>query len=497
MADDNVPTVDKAVESIVSQLKQMREAGATVPQQQGYLKSQLLSNKVVFPQNRNEALKKVNHGIGTNWSMTKVKQADHTPYVEAKPKPAPIPVDELHGSSAVSMAGSGVVIETTDGPKEVQDLVVGDQLADKGVTVKVIPDEEIPKDENGNNAEIVIPPTGLRRETLEERVVKRQQENLMGQLDEGDQYVSWNVSDTHIDHTVRLASGDIIVISMNAENQVIARVNLSQKQRHAQQEAAATETNTTQSNTEESNMQTQATNNIDTNAAEATAKDLNAMTDFVKMLTLKGASTPELRAAAFHWYLDNKAPQAKPGFDAFMAAQPAEAGVDQRLFSFLDADANKEFASSFMMWILAEYAPAVTEVSVAEAKSRWSLMGERDEGIRSSWIGAGAAVIGGGMEAFATGGGITVGSAIGTVAGAAAAFFAGELIDENVESQFGRYVVAGTLGLGLGAAGATLGRTLLPGNKLIGGSSNAVINGEVPTQILAPATSNMSLISGM
>lgn len=486
MADDNVPTVDQAVESIVSQLKQMRADGAKDPQLQGYLKSQLLSNKVVFPQNRNEALKKVNHGIGANWSMTKVKQADHTPYVEAKPKPAPIPVDELHGSSTVDMAAS------TE-----HKFKMTDQPGDKGVVVKVMPDEEIPKDENGNNAEIIVPPIGLRRETLEERVVKRQQENLMQQLDQGDQYVSWNVSDTHIDHTVRLASGDIIVISMNAENQVIARVNLSQQQRDAQQEAAATETNTTQSNTEESNMQTQATNNTNTNAAEATAKDLNAMTDFVNLLTMKGAATPELRAAAFHYYIDTKAPQAKPGFEAFMAAQPAEAGVDQRLFAFLDADANKEFAKAFMLWVLSEYTPAVTETSAVEAKSRWSLMGERDEGIRSSWIGAGAAVIGGGMEAFATGGGVTVGSALGTVAGAAAAFFAGEMIDENIESQFGRYVVAGTLGLGLGAVGATLGRTLLPGNKLVGGSNNAAIEHEVPTQILVPAGSNLGLISGM
>ena len=99
-------------------------------------------------------------------------------------------------------------------------------------------------------------------------------------------------------------------------------------------------------------------------------------------------------------------------------------------------------------------------------------MGERDEGIRTSWIAAGSALIGGGMEMTARGG-LTAGSAIGTALGGIGAFFAGEQVDNMVEGQFGRYVVGGMVGLALGAGGSALGRSVMPGSNLMSlGSSD-------------------------
>lgn len=236
---------------------------------------------------------------------------------------------------------------------------------------------------------------------------------------------------------------------------------------------------------------TQQANTEQTTAGTDAIKEAAAMNDFLNMMALRGAATADMRLEAFQYYMDHKSPETKPVFEVFAATQPAGSTTDQRIFAFLSQEHNKAFAQAFTIWILNEYVAVAGTSSAAEAKARWSLTGERDEGIRSSWIAAGGAVIGGGMEMAACGG-LTMGSGIGTLAGAVGAFFVGEMVDDNIESQFGRYVLAGTIGLGLGAAGASLGRNLLPGKVLLG----STFDGEVPVQIEAPSNS-LAMLGGL
>lgn len=123
-------------------------------------------------------------------------------------------------------------------------------------------------------------------------------------------------------------------------------------------------------------------------------------------------------------------------------------------------------------------------VQSAEARSRFSLRGNRDEGISSGWIAAGGALLGAALETGHSGS-LSIGSGIGGLAAIAGSFFAADLLDEHIGSEFGRYTAAGTLGLAAGALGSGLGRMA---HTAISGKLNSNADG-LPAALPAPTMS--------
>lgn len=387
--NDRIPTADNAAKLIIDVLVSVRNDGASVDQQLSSLKAKLFDEEFVRGQDRQAVLKKVNKGMGVNWSMNQVKRADGTlldqiTSINSGRNDKLIPVDELHGSSTV-----------------------------KGPSSEMAP-----------------------------------------QLTATERLLAANASPAVQDTAAQAL----------ATEQVVAPVA-------APQVAAATTPAApvapTQSNTSEENltMNLHSVNSNNTNTNNTAAADAVDLQSFINSLTAAGAGTPELRKELWVNFIT----QDSMINELWKGHTPAE-GVasDQVIYDFVVA--RQPVADAFLVFLNTKTITGI-EAS-AEAKSRFSFTGERDEGIRTSWIAAGSAIIGGGLEMTARGG-LTMGAAIGTVLGAGASFFAGEMIDDHVEGQFGRYVAGGTLGLILGAGGSALGRSVLPGETLMGNKMNA------------------------
>jgi hypothetical protein len=235
---------------------------------------------------------------------------------------------------------------------------------------------------------------------------------------------------------------------------------------HVHQEPVTNSTTTApdQNGQTSSNANEQDTNTMNAQANN-TADTSKSIKGFEGAMMIVGRITPEQRAAAWVAYLAT-APDLTAKWDAFSLTADQSKSFDENFVAFSEALGEEDGAAAvggFMRWCSVNQPK---EDSHYADKSRFSLMGERDDGIRTSWIAAGSAVVGGGMEMMARGG-LTTGSAIGTVVGGIGAFFAGEQVDNMVESQFGRYVVGGMVGLAFGAGGSALGRNLLPGSNLV------------------------------
>lgn len=225
----------------------------------------------------------------------------------------------------------------------------------------------------------------------------------------------------------------------------------------APDQAGQTNSNTTSNTSEE--------NNMNAKVNDTTMNVADSVKGFELAMGLVGRTTPALRAEGWASYVATS-PDLTAQWAAFLATADQTKSFDENFVIFgegLGEEVGSPVVQGFVRWCSANQP---TDGSQYSDKSRYSLMGDRDEGIRTSWIAAGSAVIGGGMEMMARGG-LTVGSGIGTVVGGIGAFFAGEQVDNMVDSQFGRYVAGGLVGLAFGAGGSALGRNLMPGNSLI------------------------------
>lgn len=127
-----------------------------------------------------------------------------------------------------------------------------------------------------------------------------------------------------------------------------------------------------------------------------------------------------------------------------------------------------------------------------------TLRGERDSGLRSGVVAAAAAVVGGGLE-MAFRGSASVGSALGTVVGATGAYFAAEAADGMMESEMGRYVVAGSIGVIAGGLGSRVGRVAQ--DRMVGASGEAAgVLSDSPAPAALPPVStigNSSALAGL
>jgi hypothetical protein len=156
--------------------------------------------------------------------------------------------------------------------------------------------------------------------------------------------------------------------------------------------------------------------------------------------------------------------------DAFILANDNFAYLGRQ---FDKADVAIESLSAEDFAVLKAWAVEYNKIESEKGAQAFIDASTRDGGFDSSWIGVGAAVVGGGLSMLAKGE-VTLGGLLGTAAGAGGAYFLSNQFDDKFEGDFGRYLVAGSIGLALGGVGAHLGGavidsvmpvTLLGGNK--------------------------------
>lgn len=88
-----------------------------------------------------------------------------------------------------------------------------------------------------------------------------------------------------------------------------------------------------------------------------------------------------------------------------------------------------------------------------------TIRGNRETGFSSGVVAAATAIVGGGLE-MAFKGSATIGSGIGTAVGATGAYFLGNATENLMESETGRYLLAGTIGVVAGGVGSRVGRSV-------------------------------------
>lgn len=119
--------------------------------------------------------------------------------------------------------------------------------------------------------------------------------------------------------------------------------------------------------------------------------------------------------------------------------------------------ANDEAKVAFDMQLAAKFPAAATEPAQERSFIQRSIRGDRETGFSSGAVAVAAAIVGGGAE-MAFRGGVSIGSAVGTVLGAAGAYFAAEASEKAMDSETGRYILGGSIGFVAGGLGASVGR---------------------------------------
>lgn len=142
--------------------------------------------------------------------------------------------------------------------------------------------------------------------------------------------------------------------------------------------------------------------------------------------------------------------EATAAINVAAAANPATPG------NTADAGIAEAIAAAAAPAIAAAVAAATPAPTVKE-RVLTTIRGNRQTGFSSGVVAAATAVVGGGLE-MAFKGSATIGSGVGTALGATGAYFLGEATEKLMESETGRYLVAGAIGVVAGGLGSRLGR---------------------------------------
>lgn len=157
-------------------------------------------------------------------------------------------------------------------------------------------------------------------------------------------------------------------------------------------------------------------------------------------------------------------PLLKTDYDAIVNANQS-ADTKAHLAAWVGASVGNSVA--FMLYVKGLMTGEQQQTQVAEAPTTFgekvmtTLRGNRKEGFSSGVVAAAAAVVGGGIE-MAVRGDISVGSAVGTALGATAGYFAANAAEGLMESETGRYLLSGSIGLvagGLGSRGGSMAQS--------------------------------------
>lgn len=222
----------------------------------------------------------------------------------------------------------------------------------------------------------------------------------------------------------------------------------------------------TQENTMNTTTQTQAT----AQAAAGQVVDSMSPEDVELFLISAGVAT-EAQLSSFmkHFFANHQ--DLFNGFTAFATIHPTKTNREL-LTAWVNLDPTN--AVAFMRFTKAKVETQQQPEQSFGDRVITSLRGNRETGFSSGTVAAVTAVLGGGIE-MAMRGSLSIGTGIGTALGATAGYFAAEATSDMMDSETGRYIVAGSIGLVAGGAGSRLGR--MSQTALLGDSSgNATIS---------------------
>lgn len=198
-----------------------------------------------------------------------------------------------------------------------------------------------------------------------------------------------------------------------------------------------------------------------------------ATTEEARQELIKGfiAANPSL---AITWNLMQAYPQGEHGVSGLLVAYFEIDPNHRALFEkYLAPVAGMErpaepvapIADPSVVAAAAQPAAAKPEVAVAvevaapglKERVMTTIRGNRETGFSSGVVAAATAVVGGGLE-MAFKGSATLGSAVGTGLGATGAYFLGDATEKMMDSETGRYLLAGAIGVVAGGLGSRVGR---------------------------------------
>lgn len=487
---NNVADFDKALNLTIELLKKLREEGHAQPVLLSTLHEKLFDLSQFTVTKRQQALKKVNTALGTSWSMNQVKKAK-ADKPAAKSVEKAIHTDGLAGATnvpakltkeeATEEAGAPAVISGGELTTTAEPAGKSEKDIEQDLQAAILRGGSIA----GNLIQAVAQHLGIEIDDVEGRAAHYH--SYLSTI--GDAALD-DFSNKIVEYTDKsffpetdIAFAVIIADSFNGDQDgfltyLAAFANQSQSSNTCQElnQENDTMTNLNQATLAEQVLNASPLRQGDNAVKEALAPKTytEASQQFKDLLESAGiTSMDQFKTVAFNFVRANldltpkllAVGQANPNLDEM-------AGFEQLIKTY------PEVAPKFTAFIFvpANHLPSEAATVAAEpdtfgGKVMRSMRGNRETGFSSGVVAAAAAVVGGGAEMFFRGG-ASIGSGVGTVVGAVGGYFAAEAAEKLMNSETGRYILAGSIGLVAGGVGSSLGRTvetrgvagIIPGN---------------------------------
>lgn len=427
------------------------------------IKEKLNDEKLFVPGKRAAALKRINKALGTSFTLTQVAKAGTPKPAATKPEePAKaLHTDQLLGTVDVPVTPKADSI--SEGPYIPKALELAEKI--DAVTSSVHNIDRLDRDNHG-----LLVSTFLRESpsVLEE----------------------WKVAVNLIAGTdlAEKIAPELLAFSLQGVTNEHLAANYIQFVTHEVSLTSATEANTQAPNESQELTQENDMNNA-AQATNTTATPIRkaASAEFVALLGQHKIQTEQQFRAVFEAFM----PTIANDVEKFVRINLAHPELDHfAVFeTFLKTD--KVLEERFNKFLLEPATIALightTQAAAADAswtqRAMQGLRGKRESGFSSGVVAAAAAVVGGGAEMFFRGG-LSIAGGVGTAVGAVGGYFAAEAAEKLMESDTGRYILSGSIGLIAGGVGASLGRTVQ--GQFFSGLADEAVDAAVPA-VNAPA----------
>jgi len=454
---------------VVEMIKSLRAQGVNGQELMVEINNKLHDETLFNKAQRPNVLKAVNKSLGTKYSLSQIKRA-----VQGTPQAA-VRVDELHGSTNLetqSQEGTRMNVQENNETSTV-DLAAAE--ASKAIIVAAMVaagyGSQIDRALLVDAFMEAIPATAPVVSAKVKELGTDDTDMVIGQLCMDPffnmafaKFVSDNKKPSAV-AVVKEAGAEEPATTAAAEavQEPVVEAAATERKRNVDtfsSKPAASKPELTQENT---NMNQSTIRSITPNAdriraAHGEKRDDSAMTltaDELKSVLQQAGATSEEATVAMVGRFFTKFPAMKPSFDS----------LGGNLEAWVAADTGNSLA--FMTFarseITGEQQPAAPAPATITDRVMTTLRGNRKEGFSSGVVAAAAAVVGGGIE-MAVRGDVSIGSAVGTALGATAGYFAANAAEDLMESETGRYLLSGSIGLvagGLGSRGGNLAQSAL------------------------------------
>ncbi|MNM27154.1 hypothetical protein D3C81_376390 [compost metagenome] len=490
---NNVADFESSVAVTIDVLKKLREEGHQQPAQLAALNERLMDLTLFAANKRQNALKKVNQALGTTWSMTQVRKAKVEKPV-TKPAEKAIHTDALEGVAAVP---AKINPEEPAAEAGAPAVISGGEVAAVTETPKTFTQQEITA---------MVLRAGSIAGSIVHFMANTANIGMGDHEGRGALYSSFlaTLGDAALDdysNFIALFSEEgnndtffpatdlafsFMITDAFAGNSEAFEAYVTKHVKQSQ--SSNTRQELTQENDTMTNLNQQASladqvlaasplrqgNNAPAAATNETGEYKKASQQFLDLLSSAGVTTmDQFKTIAFNFVRANMDLTPK-----LLAVAEQHPGLDEMASFEQLCNSNPDIAKKFTAFIFVPANHLKSETAVATqpdtfgSKVMRTMRGNRETGFSSGVVAAAAAVVGGGAEMFFRGG-PSIGSGVGTAVGAVGGYFAAEAAEKLMNSETGRYILAGSIGLVAGGVGSSLGRTvesrgisgLIPGSE--------------------------------